>query len=101
MSYTYDIRPNSTNREGGWNLHLFENGEAAGLVDFPATEYENTHVDAAKVAFLRAEAEAKLWMKSRKVYSKRRMRLVVHPALAVLAALVVVIGAYNIWKYGF
>ena len=51
------------------------------------------------VAFLRAEAEARLWIKGRRVYSKRRMRLVVHPVLASLLGLVAVISAYNILKY--
>lgn len=99
MSYTYDIRPSEQLPGRGWNLHLFENGEAAGLVDFPATEYENTQLDAMQVAFLRAEAEAKVWMKGRMVYSKRRMRLVVHPALAAILALAVIIAAYNVLKY--
>ena len=101
MSYTYDIRPSPMNRGGGWNLHLFENGEAAGLVDFPADVDEETQLDAKRAAFLRAEAEAKLWMKGRKVYSKRRHKLVVHPALAVFAGLVILIAIYNVWEFGF
>jgi hypothetical protein len=101
MSYTYDIRPSQTPRGGGWNLYLFENGSPAGLVDFPAAEYENAHLDAMKVAFQRAEAEAKVWMKGRKVYSKRRMRLVVHPVAVALLALIVVVSVYNLAKYIF
>jgi hypothetical protein len=96
MSYAYDIRPSEKLPGRGWDLHLYENGEAAGLVDFPAAEYENTQLDAMKAAFQRAGTEAKLWMKGRRVYSKRRMRLVVHPALAAILALVVIIGAYNV-----
>ena len=99
MSYAYDIRPSPKLHGGGWNLHLYENGVEAGLVDFPATEGENVQVDAMSVAFLRAEAEARLWIKGRRVYSKRRMRLVVHPVLASLLGLVAVISAYNILKY--
>lgn len=101
MSYTYDIRPSAKLPGRGWNLHLFENGEEAGQVDFPATDYENTQLDAMKVAFLRAEAEAKVWIKGRKVYNKRRMRLVVHPALAVIMGLVVLIAAYSVISYIF
>lgn len=96
MSYTYDIRPSPTLPGSGWNLHLFENGVTAGLIDFPATEFDNAHIDAMKVAFLRAEAEANLWMKGRRVYNKRRLRLVVHPVPAVLLGLVILIAAYNI-----
>lgn len=101
MSYTYDIRPSAKLPGRGWNLHLFENGEEAGQVDFPATDYENTQLDAMKVAFLRAEAEAKVWINCRKVYNKRRMRLVVHPALAVIMGLVVLIAAYSVISYIF
>lgn len=101
MSYTYDIRPSPMIRGGGWNLHLFENGQAAGMVDFPAIEDEDTQIDAAKAAFLRAEAEAKLWIRGRRVYSKRRHRLVVHPAIAFFAALVVIYAIYNVWEYAF
>jgi hypothetical protein len=101
MSYTYDIRPSAKLPGRGWNLHLFENGKEAGQVDFPATDYENTQLDAMKVAFLRAEAEAKVWIKGRRVYSKRRMRLVVHPALAAIMGLVVLIAAYNVFTYIF
>ncbi|MDB5936749.1 MAG: hypothetical protein JWQ01_4093 [Massilia sp.] len=96
MTYAYDIRPSEKLPGGGWDLHLYENGEATGLIDFPATEYENTQLDAMKAAFLRAEAEAKSWMRGRRVYSKRRMRLVVHPALAAIMALVVVVAVYNV-----
>lgn len=101
MSYTYDIRPGPTLHGGGWNLHLFENGISAGRIDFPATELDNAHIDAMKAAFLRAEAEANLWMMSRRVYSRRRMRLVVHPVPAFLLCLVVLIAAYNILSYMF
>lgn len=101
MSYTYDIRPSAKLPGRGWNLHLFENGEEAGQVDFPATDYENTQLDAMKVAFLRAEAEAKVWIKGRKVYNKRRMRLVVHPALAAILGLVVLVAAYCVISYIF
>lgn len=97
MSYTYDIRPRSMIRESGWNLHLFENGEAAGIVDFPATVDDDTPIDAAQAAFLRAEAEAKLWMKGRRVYSKRKLVPIVPPVLTIIAALVVVIATYNMW----
>lgn len=96
MSYAYDIRPSAKLPGRGWDLHLYENGQAAGLVDFPAAEYENTQLDAMKAAFHRAEAEAKLWMKGRRVYSKRRMRLVVHPGLAAVLGLAVLVGVYNI-----
>lgn len=99
MMYTYDIRPDTKLRGGGWSLHLFENGQAAGLVDFPATEQEDSHIDALKAAFVRAEAEARLWVNGRKVYSKRRKRLVVQPALAALLGLVVVVSLYNTLKY--
>lgn len=99
MSYKYDIRPSPNPQGGGWNLHLFENGAPAGLVDFPAGQNDNPHIDVVNVAFQRAEAEAKLWIKGRKVYSKRRMRLVVHPVPAFLLGLVVVIASYNILKY--
>ncbi|MES2756977.1 MAG: hypothetical protein V4693_06355 [Pseudomonadota bacterium] len=99
MSYTYDIRPSDKLPGRGWNLHLFENGEKAGEVDFPATDYENTQLDAMKVAFLRAEAEAKVWIKGRKVYNKRRMRLVVHPALVAVMGLVILVAAYNVISY--
>lgn len=94
MSYTYDIRPSPNPQRGGWNLHLFENGAEAGLVDFPATEHGSD-----EVAFARAEAEAHVWVKGRKVYRNRRRRLVVHPALAVLLGLAVVMVFYNILKY--
>lgn len=95
MSYAYDIRPSEKLPGRGWDLHLYENGQMAGLVDFPAAEYENTQLDAMKAAFQRAETEAKLWMTGRHVYNRRRMRLVVHPALAALLAGVVIAGAYN------
>lgn len=101
MSYTYNIRPSPKLPGGGWNLHLFENGEEAGSVDFPATEGENAQGDAMKLAFSRAEAEANLWIKGRKVYSKRRRRLVVHPVLAYLLGLVVLIAAYNMLSHVF
>lgn len=99
MSYTYDIRQSDKLPGRGWNLHLFENGEKAGEVDFPAADYENTQLDAMKVAFLRAEAEAKVWIKGRNVYSKRRMRLVVHPALVAILGAVVVVAAYYVFSY--
>lgn len=101
MSYTYDIRPSPTLRGGGWNLHLYENGEAAGLIDFPASAYSHAQADATKVAFQRAEAEATLWVQGRQVYSKRRRRLLVHPALAALLAVVVVVTFYNVMKFIF
>lgn len=94
MSYTYDIRPSPNPQRGGWNLHLFENGAEAALVDFPAEENGN-----AEVAFSRAEAEAQMWVKGGKVYSNRRRRLAVHPVLAVLLGLAVVMVFYNILKY--
>lgn len=99
MSYTYDIRPSPTLRGGGWNLHLYENGEAAGLIDFPANAYASAQADATKVAFQRAEAEAKLWVQGRQVYSKRRRRLMVHPVLAFLLAAVVVYTFYNVMTF--
>jgi hypothetical protein len=98
MNYSYDIRPRPNLDGGGWNLHLFENGKAAGLVDFAATENENSQLDAAKIAYLRAEAEAKLWVKGRKVYSKRRLRLAVHPVPAFLLGLLVVLCLFNVLK---
>ena len=101
MSYTYDIRPSPKSHGGGWNLHLFEHGAAAGRIDFPATESDNTHFDATNAAFLRAEAEANLWMKSRMLYSKRRRRLVVHPVPALLLCVVVLIAAYKILSFVF
>jgi hypothetical protein len=101
MNYTYDIRPDAKAPGRGWNLHLFDNGKEAGQIDFPATDYENTQLDAMKVAFLRAEAEAKVWIKGRRVYSKRRMRLVVHPALAAILGLAVLVAAYNVFYYAF
>lgn len=94
MSYTYDIRPSPDAQRGGWSLHLFENGAEAGMVDFPAEEGGS-----AEAAFSRAEAEAHVWVKGRKVYSNRHRRLVVHPALAVLLGLAVVTVFYNILKY--
>lgn len=99
MRYTYDIRPSPHPQRGGWDLHLFENGKEAGLVDFPAAEHGNADSDATKVAYTRAEAEANLWVKGRRVYSNRRRRLVVHPALAILMGLAVVIVLYNILKF--
>jgi hypothetical protein len=84
---------------GGWNLHLFENGITMGLIDFPATESENAHIHPMNLAFLCAEAEANLWMKGRRVYSKRRMRLVVHPVPAVLFGLVVLFESYKMLRY--
>jgi hypothetical protein len=101
MSYTYDIRQNPAPQGGGWNLHLFEDGSSAGLIDFPANAYQGAGVDPMKAAFQRAEAEAKLWIRGRKVYSKRRLRLVVHPLAAVMLGVVVLIAAYNILKYVF
>lgn len=100
MSYTYDIRPART-PDNGWDLHLFEHGAPAGNVSFPAKEDENPDSDAIKVAFQRAEAEAKLWMRGRKVYSLRHKRLSVHPVPLFLFGLVVVIAAYNILKFVF
>ncbi|HEU4373442.1 MAG TPA: hypothetical protein VFS02_08130 [Telluria sp.] len=100
MSYTYDIRPSPTLSGGGWNLHLYENGEAAGLIDFPANACAGAQ-DATKVAFQRAEAEATLWVQGRQVYSKRRRRLMVHPVLAALLAVVVVYTFYNVLKFIF
>lgn len=94
MSYTYDIRPSPNPQRGGWSLHLFENGAEAGMVDFPAEENEN-----AEVAFSRAEAEAHVWVKGQKVYSNRRRGLVVHPALAVLLGLAVVMAVSYILEY--
>lgn len=99
MNYTYDIRPSPTPRGGGWNLHLYENGVSAGLIDFPANESAIAQIEATKLAFQRAEAEAKLWVQGRKVYSKRRRRLVVHPALAITLAVVVVITFYNVLTF--
>lgn len=99
MSYTYDIRPSPKLQEGGWNLHLYENGVAAGLIDFPANEYAGAQADANNVAFQRAEAEANLWVQGRQIYSKRRRRLIVHPALAILLCGIVVITFYNVVKF--
>lgn len=101
MSYTYDIRQSPNSQSGGWNLFLFENGETAGLIDFPAKEYQGAETDPMKVAFQRAEAEAKLWMKGRKVYSKRRRRLVVHPVALVALGSVVLFSAFNVLKFIF
>lgn len=99
MSYTYDIRPSPNPQRGGWNLHLFEDGAAAGLIDFPAAEYGHADADATKVAFARAEAEASLWVKDRKVYLNRRRRLNIHPAVAILVALAVAMVFYDILQY--
>ena len=99
MSYTYDIRPSPKLEEGGWNLHLFENGEASGLIDFPASEYAGAQPDPTNVVFQRAEAEAKLWVQGRQVYSKRRRRFVVHPALLILLGGAVVITFYNVLQF--
>lgn len=96
MSYTYDIRPSPKLQEGGWNLHLFENGVAAGLIDFPANEYAGAQADRTNVAFQQAEAEARLWVQGRQVYSKRRRRFLVHPAFAILLAGVVIIALYKV-----
>lgn len=99
MSYTYDIRPSPTLQGGGWNLHLYEDGQAAGLIDFPANASNGAQTDATKVAFQRAEAEAKLWVQGRQVYNKRRRRLIVHPVLAILLCGVVVVTFYNVLKF--
>jgi hypothetical protein len=99
MNYSYDIRPNAQNKAGGWHLHLFEDGKVAGRVDFPAADSVDGDLDAMKGAFLRAQAEATLWMNGRKVYSKRRRRLVVHPGVAIALGLVVLIAVFNILKY--
>lgn len=99
MSYTYDIRPSPMRHGGGWNLHLYENGEAAGLIDFPANASASAQADATKIAFQRAEAEANLWVQGRQVYSKRRRRFIVHPVLATLLCAVVVITFYNVVKF--
>lgn len=99
MSFTYDIRPSAKHQQGGWNLHLFENGKAAGLIDFPASDYASAPADATKVAFERAQAEAKLWVQGRQLYSKRRRRFPVHPAVAVLLFGVVVVTFYNVVKF--
>lgn len=99
MSYTYDIRPSPELQRGGWNLHLYENGVAAGLIDFPASDYASAQTDASKLAFQRAEAEANLWVQGRQVYSKRRRRFIVHPVVLVLLAGVVVITFYNVLKF--
>lgn len=99
MSYTYDIRPNPKHHEGGWNLHLFENGVAAGLIDFPASEYAGAQTDAASVAFQRAEAEARLWVQGRQVYSKRRRHFALHPAFLILLAGVIVITFYQVMTF--
>lgn len=99
MSYTYDIRPSPNPQRGGWKLHLFENGTAAGLVDFPAEQSASAEIDAAKVAFERAEAEAKLWVKGRRVYSNRRRGVTVHPAALLLMSLALVAVLYNILKF--
>jgi hypothetical protein len=101
MSYTYDIRPSPTLQGGGWNLHLYENGEAAGLIDFPASAYANAQTDATKLAFQRAEAEATLWVQGRQVYSKRRRRLMVNPVLAALLAAVAVYTFYKVLTFIF
>lgn len=100
MSYTYDIRPSPMLHGGGWNLHLFENGEAAGLVDFPA-EASSAQTDATKIAFQRAEAEAKLWVQGRQVYSKRRRRLIIHPAVGVVLCAVIVYTFYEVLTFIF
>lgn len=99
MSYTYDILPSPKLQAGGWNLHLYENGVAAGLIDFPADEHANAPGDAINLAFQRAEAEANLWVHGRRVYSKRRRRLVVHPVVAIFLASVVVFALYNVLKF--
>lgn len=99
MSYTYDILPSPKLHAGGWNLHLYENGVAAGLIDFPADEHTNAPGDATNLAFQRAEAEADLWVQGRRVYSKRRRRMVVHPVLALLLVGVVVVTLYNVLQY--
>jgi hypothetical protein len=99
MNYSYDIRPSAQNKAGGWNLHLFENGQVAGRVAFPADDPVDGDLDPVKGAFLRAQAEAALWMKGRKVYSKRRRRLIVHPGVAIALGLVVLIAVFNIFKY--
>jgi hypothetical protein len=99
MSYTYDIRPSPKLNQGGWNLHLYENGVAAGLIDFPASDSTSAQTDPTNVAFQRAEAEAKLWVQGRQVYSKRRRRFIVHPAVLVVLAAVVVITFYNVLTY--
>jgi hypothetical protein len=99
MSYTYDIRPRPNHQEGGWNLHLFENGVAAGLIDFPASELAGAQTDPANVAFQRAEAEAKLWVQGRQLYSKRRRRFIMHPAAAIVLAGVVAITFYTVLTF--
>jgi hypothetical protein len=101
MSYTYDIRQSPNPHVGGWNLHLYEDGASAGLIDFPAKAHQGADADPMKAAFQRAQAEANLWMKGRKVYSKRRMRLVVHPVAVAMLAVVVLIGAYNMLRFVF
>lgn len=101
MSYTYDIRPSAALHGGGWNLHLYENGEAAGLIDFPANAYASAQADATKDAFQRAEAEANLWVQRRQVYSKRRRRLVIHPVLASLLGGVVVYTLFRVVTFIF
>lgn len=99
MSYTYDIRPSPMFKGAGWNLHLYENGEKAGVIDFPASAYASAQTDATKIAFQRAEAEASLWVQGRQIYSKRRRRFIVHPALAILLCAVVVVTFYNVVKF--
>jgi hypothetical protein len=99
MSYTYDIRPSAKHLDGGWNLHLFENGRSAGLVDFPASDYAGAQTDPAQLAFQRAEAEAKLWVQGRQVYSKRRRRFIVHPGVAIVLAGVLVITFYEVLRF--
>lgn len=99
MSYTYDIQPSPKLNQGGWNLHLYENGVSAGLIDFPASEYAGAQTDPTNVAFQRAEAEAKLWVQGRQVYSKRRRRFIVHPALLILLAGVIVVTFYKVLTF--
>lgn len=45
------------------------------------------------------EAEAKLWVQGRQVYSKRRRRFILHPALLILLAGVIVITFYNVLAF--